>query len=362
MNSFFLNSMLVVDLASGTALRQPLPEKVHQAKDTTLLASIFPDDIVIAAGRLSGSYAPSACVLTAHAAGSEALLKAHTAPALRRCGLDAVVLKGRSTCPCGIVLDEERAAVVRVDASAEVPAVRALLEREAKCLRGSYADSQPVSVITGPAAFFGSKASALTADCSVAPRSSGVALAMASRNVAGLCMNGCRSFLSPVALDDPSRASAKVVRLCAGNLGTLLKEAKEGFSGRTPSAVGRPLACYGCTAPCGFWMTAKEGHAACTGIIGLAALLEAGASDERVAAVLSLSARFGFDPEGLAALASGDLPDSLAACAGAATDVPALSMDQSIVRMGEMLGVCPFYLKRFPEAQKLLAKYQVVLA
>ncbi|MBQ8172827.1 MAG: hypothetical protein IJ034_02665, partial [Mailhella sp.] len=78
----------------------------------------------------------------------------------------------------------------------------------------------------------------------------------------------------------------------------------------------------------------------------------------RVAAVLGLSSRFGLDPEGLAALASGELPASLDACVEAAAEVPAMPMDLPVVRMGEKLGVCPFYMKRFPEAGKHLAKYQ----
>ncbi|MBQ9105139.1 MAG: hypothetical protein IJY48_03285 [Mailhella sp.] len=354
---FFLNSMLVVDLAAGTAQRMPLPEDVQKAEDTSLLAALFPADVVIAAGRLSGSYAPSSCVVTARTDGQGAMLKAYTAPALRRCGLDAIVLKGHAASPCALVLDEERAALVPADASAEVPALRASLEREAKCLRGTYADSQAESVITGPAAFAGSKACALTVGCGTAARSAAIALAFAARNVAGICMNGTRSFLSPVALDDPARATAKVQRLCTGCLGSLLKEAKEGFAGKAP-AIGRSLACHGCTAPCGFWMKAENGHVACTGIMGLSVLLEAGASAERVAAVLGLSSRFGLDPEGLAALASGELPASLDACVEAAAEVPAMPMDLPVVRMGEKLGVCPFYMKRFPEAGKHLAKYQ----
>ena len=362
MKRFFLNAMLVVDLAAGTAEHQPLPEQILNSGDMSLLAAHFPDAVVVAAGRLSGSYAPSSSVLTLYADGRGAIVKGQSAPALRRCGLDAVVLTGRASAPCGLVLDENSAALVQADASAEVPALRAALEREAKCLRGSYADSRPASIITGPAAFLGVKASALAVEPGVAPRSAELALALAARGVAGICFNGCRPFLSPVALDDPARTRAKVVRLCAGSLGALLKEARPDFSGKAPASIGRSIACYGCTAPCGFWLPTAGGHAACTVIMGLAALLEAGASEQRVAEVLALCARFGLDPEGLTALASGALPATLEGCAEAASAVPAMDMDLPVVRMGTLLGVCPFYLKRFPEAQELLAKYQTVQA
>jgi hypothetical protein len=105
-------------------------------------------------------------------------------------------------------------------------------------------------------------------------------------------------------------------------------------------------------------MPTKGGHAACTGIVGLAALLEAGASEERVAAVMDLAARFGLDPESLVSLAKGDLPASLVACVQAASAVPDMDMGLDIVRQGASFGVCPFYLKRFPEALKHLEKYQ----
>ena len=357
MNRFFLNAMLVADLGTGSVQRMPLPEKALASGDLAVLAELFPEDVVIAAGRLSGSYAPSACVLSVYAGGKGAIAKGHSAPALRRCGLDAVILKGSAAASCGLVLDEKDAALVPADASAEVPAVRALLEREAKVMRGTYADSQCVSIVTGPAAFAGSAAAALAVEPGTAPRSAEMALALAARKVAGICFNGCRPFLSPVPLDDASRTSAKVERLSTSSLGALLRSVKPGFSGKLP-AVKRALACYGCTAPCGFWVQAEGGYAACTGIVGLAALLEAGASEARIAAVLALAARFGLDPEGLCALAKGDLPDSLEACVAAASAVPAMDMGLDVVRQGAFYGVCPFYLKRFPETLKHLEKYQ----
>ena len=358
MKAFFLNSMLVADLATGTLVRQPLPEKALKAGDLSVIAELFPEDVVIVAGRLSGSYAPSASVLTLYAEGKGAIVKGQSAPALRRCGLDAVVLKGRAGSACGLVLDEKRAAFVPADASAEVPALRSALVREAKLLRGSYADTQSACVITGPAAFLGAASPALAVDPGLAPRTAEMAHALATRKVVGLCFNGGLPFLSPVPLDDTCRTSAKVERLTSSSLAPLIKVAKPDFTGKVPSVVGRSVACYGCTAPCGFWMPAKEGHVASTGIMGLAALCEAGATDERIAAVLSLACRYGLDPEGLAALAKGDLPDSLAACVEACAAVPAMDMELDIVRKGTFLGVCPFYLKRFPEALKHLEKYQ----
>ena len=357
MNRFFLNAMLVADLGTGTFQRLPLPEKALASGDLSVLAELFPKDVVIAAGRLSGSYAPSSCVLAVYADGKGVIVKGHTAPALRRCGLDAVVLKGYASSPCGLVIDEKGAALVPADSSAEVPAVRALLEREARIMRGTYADTQSVSVVTGPAAFLGASGAALAVEPGIAPRSSQLALSLAVRRVAGICFNGGSPFLSPVPLDDPARAEAKVERLTSASLGALIKLVKPEFSGKAP-AVKRSVACYGCTAPCGFWMPTKGGHAACTGIVGLAALLEAGASEERVAAVMDLAARFGLDPESLVSLAKGDLPASLVACVQAASAVPDMDMGLDIVRQGASCGVCPFYLKRFPEALKHLEKYQ----
>jgi len=355
---FLLNSMLVMDLGTGTAQRMPLPEDVQKAEDTRLLAALFPNDVVIAAGRLSGSYAPSSSVLTLYADGKMAIVKGQTAPALRRCGLDAIVLKGYASSPCGVVVDEKNAGLVPADSAAEVPAQHAALVREARRLRGTYADSQSVCIVTGPAAFLGSTASALAVEPGIAPRSAELALSLAFRRVAGICLNGGRPFLSPIPLDDPARATARVERLTASSLAALIKVAKPDFAAKAPSAVGRSVACYGCTAPCGFWMKAKNGYVASTGIVGLAALCEAGASEERIIEVLDRASRFGLDPESLVALAKGDLPDSLVACVQAAAAVPAMDMGLDIVSKGALLGVCPFYLKRFPEAGKHLAKYQ----
>ena len=166
---FLLNSMLVMDLGTGTAQRMPLPEDVQKAEDTRLLAALFPNDVVIAAGRLSGSYAPSSSVLTLYADGKMAIVKGQTAPALRRCGLDAIVLKGYASSPCGVVVDEKNAGLVPADSAAEVPAQHAALVREARRLRGTYADSQSVCIVTGPAAFLGSTASALAVEPGLAP-------------------------------------------------------------------------------------------------------------------------------------------------------------------------------------------------
>ena len=46
------------------------------------------------------------------------------------------------------------------------------------------------------------------------------------------------------------------------------------------------------------------------------------------------------------------------ACVQAASSVPDMDMGLDIVRKGASYGVCPFYLKRFPEALKHLEKYQ----
>ena len=69
MNRFFLNAMLVADLGTGTFQRMPLPEKALASGDLSVLAELFPKDVVTAAGRLSGSYAPSSCVLAVYADG-----------------------------------------------------------------------------------------------------------------------------------------------------------------------------------------------------------------------------------------------------------------------------------------------------
>ena len=47
MNRFFLNAMLVADLGTGTFQRLPLPEKALASGDLSVLAELFPKDVVI---------------------------------------------------------------------------------------------------------------------------------------------------------------------------------------------------------------------------------------------------------------------------------------------------------------------------
>ncbi|MGN1038330.1 MAG: aldehyde ferredoxin oxidoreductase N-terminal domain-containing protein [Mailhella sp.] len=355
MKGFFLNSMLIADMETGEAVRQPLPADVAEKGDLSALSLLYPHDVVLACGLLSGSFAPSSCVLTLYADGMKTMLKGHVAPALRRCGLDAIVLRGKGEAPRALVADEEREALLPLDAEADVPSQRRELERLAKNMRGMYADSSPECLIAGPAAFQDSNTSAVCLSEGAVSRSTAAALAMARRRIAGVCLNGCRYSVPAVALSDSARAQAPVVRLKTSLLGDIIRLAKPGFSGRVP-VVGRSIACYGCPAPCGFWLKAEKGCVACTDAAALSVLLEKGLSDKSIAAVLKAAARFGIDPAYVIA-EEGHVPECLSEClkndisAPSAVDLDEASLD------GMRLGVCPLYLKRFPNMHELLKKY-----
>ena len=125
--NFFLDRIAIVDLASASVVFQPLPEPALQNRDLACLGEIFADSLVFAAGRLTGSLAPASCLLTARCGDKTCLLKGHFGPALRRCGLDALVLCGKATRPSGLALTEQGIRLLDAESGTDAPTQRAAL-------------------------------------------------------------------------------------------------------------------------------------------------------------------------------------------------------------------------------------------
>ncbi|MBQ9406088.1 MAG: hypothetical protein IJU37_05025 [Desulfovibrio sp.] len=346
--NFFLDRIAIVDLASASVVFQPLPEPALQNRDLACLGEIFADSLVFAAGRLTGSLAPASCLLTARCGDKTCLLKGHFGPALRRCGLDALVLCGKATRPSGLALTEQGIRLLDAESGADAPTQRAALLRAVRQEHG--ADDDILCVVTGSAAFAHCASPALVWDHGLAPRSALAAHWMAEHNLVGLCLHGASPYLSPLPLDNAGRAAAPSVLLTAAEYGKVLQAARPG----TPThilPVGRSLACHACPAPCQCWLPGPQGFVAATSPEAVALLLEKGASARRVAEIFLLAERFGLEPLGLAGLATtADVPKDVLSHVQAVDEA---SPDPSVGK-GMLLGICPFFLRRFPAVRAAL--------
>ena len=359
MKHFFQNAMAVADLSRGTVERRSLPEEVLRAENTAPLSEIFPEAVILSAGSLTGSFAPASGLLTAFADGRKTFLTGHAGRALRMCGLDALVIAGSSNAPLGLLLDEKGGSFCPVEPLLDVPSTRAALIRAARTASSSGADVNPHSLVTGPAAFLGCAASCLAQENGTVPRSADLALALAGRGLSGVCFCGNAGFVSPLPLDTPLRTAVPAQRVSRSNLAAVLKAAA-GESVRADAVTpGRSLACFACPAPCGFWMSLGTEFVPCTSPEALAALLKAGASEEQAAKILALGEKFGVDALGLTALLqTSALPESPQECAASAASLPEQTRDTELDALAEEVGVCPFFLKRFPAAQAALRAWQ----
>ncbi len=349
MNSFPCNTILAADPASRTVERLSAESLgVSRAAD---LAERFPGDLILTCGALTGSFAPAACLLTVHSEDEECLLRGHCGTALRRCGADALVVRGSSPMTCALVLHDGGAFFLPMDGASDVPAVRESLGRA--CARPAPI-FEPVCIIAGPAAFAGHPLAAASLDVGIAPRTGILARGMAKRGLAAIALAGSAPLPSPLPVDDPLRASVAPALVSASGLRDILKAASPASEpGRLPSP-GRSIACYGCPAPCGFWIKAGSGESVpCTSPEGLALLSAAGADAGRIAEVFALACRLGLDPAGLSMLAGGPLPDSPAEITGA---MPEVSPSEPAAPAAE-LGICPFFLSRHPAYAKALEAF-----
>ena len=354
MKTFFLGRMAVVDLSRGKTEYQTLPAEAAAKNDLSLLCRNFDDALIFASGRLSASLAPAACVVTAYARGQACLLTAHLASALKRTGLDALVLQGRSETCAGLLLNGEKTALLPLDPNADSASqCKALCASVHKSFPG---DSEAVCLVTGMAAFQGAKAPALVLDVGIAPRSAMVAAWLAAHNLCGIALAGTKPYPSQFPFDHPARTIAEPVALTRESLSELLASTRAG-SAKTSIKIGRAIACHACPAPCGFFLPEKSGFVACTCPEALAALLAKGAGQARVAELLHLSWRFGLDPLGLLALADApELPETLPQILSVACE----ELDQTkddLEEQASLLGVCPFYLRRFPAVAKALENF-----
>ncbi len=354
MKHFLLNAMAVADLGSGIVERRPIPEEALRSENPALLSELFPGAVVIAAGSLTGSFAPASGLVTVYADGKKSFLTGHTGRALRLCGLDALVIAGKADAPLALLLNEKEGTLRPADSSLDVPAARRALIRAARAAFPSYADADPLPLVTGPAAFRGCRSSCLACETGTAPRSADSALAFAARNLAGIAFCGNAGFASPVPLDDPLRAAVPAQRVSKASLAALLNAAG-GCSRADAVTPGRSLACHACPAPCGFWMSLGSAFVPCTSPEALAVLLNTGASEKRAAEILALGERFGVDAAALALLVeAAPLPETLEDCLSAASALPGEQRDADIDASAEEYGICAFFLRRFPAASAAL--------
>lgn len=366
MSAFFANCMAIADLGSGSSERRPLPCGTSEAGAAPLaarLAEHFPDALIFAVGPLTGTLAPAACLLTARLPGATLPLTGHGGMALRRCGLDALVVTGRADAPLGLRVDERGIDVFSLDAEKTVPELRAEMLRQS-----AARDSDPALLLAGPAAFAHSPAACVCLETGLVSHSAPLAAALAARNLAGISLDGALPFASPVPPENPAAQKIRTERMTRSTLLAVCKAARNGYSGATPPAPGRPLACFGCPCPCGFWLPLpsrnEKTHVACASPAGLAALLEAGADQNRIAAIFALCDRFALDPARMTVLARGAaLPESLEDCLALAAESNAKNQGAGEAEnpfapaslreeLGLALGVCPFFLKRQPQLEE----------
>lgn len=356
MKHFFLNAMAVADLSRGVVERRPLPDDVLSSEDASRLVDAFPGALVLTAGSLTGSFAPASGLVTIYADGKTSFVTGHVGRALRLCALDAVVVTGKADAPVALLLDEKGGTLSAADPDLDAPAQRAAFTRMARAA-SCAGDAVPLSLLAGPAAFHGCASPCLIHETGVAPRTAPAASAMAKRRLAGIGFHGGAGFVSPVPMDGPLRQAVPAERVSAASLAALWKVA--GFGAGAQVSPGRSLACFACPAPCGFWLSLDGGFVACTAPEALAALLGAGATQEKAARILALGESYGVDPLALAPLAAADtLPDTLDACAKAASPLPGRDEDDALNALAAAEGVCPFFLKRFPAAKAALEAFR----
>ena len=356
MTDFFLDRIAIIDLASSTVAYHSLPSAEKKLDDPSLLAKNLDDAMILSAGRLTGSYAPAACVVNVQCGGKSCFLKAHCGVALRQCGLDALVLHGAAATPSCCILDEHGLQILEMDAESEGPVQRHAMRAAAK--KFGKGDSDPVTITTGPAAFAGCVAPALILDEGIAPRSNSAALWMAAHNVTGIALNGTLSFSSPLPLDNPLRASVSPALLTPTGLGSVLRQAcvtDISIPNNLPQV--RSIACFACPAPCQCWLPASQKFAACTSPEALALFLEKGASITRAAELFLLAERFGLEPLGLTALTSEPTLPRDARTASPLVDDVGNVPDSEQDALAALVGICPFFLRRFPELHKALEPY-----
>lgn len=358
---------------TGTVQRLPLPAAAaaDSGVDGAALAALYPDAVILTAGPLAGSFAPASCLMGARLPdGTTVPLAGQCGPALRRCGLDAVVLCGRNAEPVVLCLGDDpdsgiflplpaqQPACAAGRASMEVPDLRAFLFRHARAR-----DMEPTLILTGPAAFAGAGNAAVGLAEGQVPGSAALAAALAAANCAGISFEGTKPLRSCLPLDNPAR-SAVAPAQAKDSLSAILGAAldMEGQPSGTPSIgslpAGRSLACFNCPSPCGVWLKLPDGtHAACTDPLALVRLLCAADGDSGklagIPGVFRTADRFGLASESLARWLGKKLPDTLeelmAPASGCAAPVqkPGGARTKA-VETGLQFGVCPFFLHRFP--------------
>ena len=315
----------------------------------------YPDAVVLCAGAFTGTLVQASSVVVAQCAGKKCLLRGQTGPGLRRLGAHALVLTGASDEACGLVIGKEKGLFFSCGAKTDVPSLRAQFEKQSSAIQGWF---EPAMLLAGPAAFSGAPAAAVSLNVGMAPRTGWLAQEMARRNLAGIALAGGTPVLSPLPVDHPLCSMVKADAVRSASLPALLKAAcPEAKTGALPKPL-RPIACFGCPSPCGFWMAGAAGDPVpCTSPEGLALLSAAGADAARIALVFAFADAWGLDPAGLTSLASGPMPESLEAWDAQS----ALPLDDKeplpVADASAEAGVCPFFLARSRDFAGALDKF-----
>ncbi|MBP3731348.1 MAG: hypothetical protein J6I40_07770 [Mailhella sp.] len=336
------NAILVADLTNGTVER--IPAESLNISSAEVLCDAFPDSVILFAGILSGSYAPAACTATAKIAGKTFILKGQSGPGLRRCRVEAMVIKGRSQAPCGAVVNEKGVFFFPVDSNQTVPELK--LRFYSECAKHAPL-FEPAILLTGTAAFAHAGMPAISLNVGIAPGSGELAAELSSRGLTGLALAGSTPVASCVPLDAPIRQHAKAERVTKANLKKILQAASPDTRlGRLPSP-GRSIACFACSSPCGFWINPAAGEpVACTSPKALALLSAAGADEKRIAEIFAFASTYGLDPAGLTDLASGNMPADLASWNKTASPSMVQAEGYGHDEIASRLGICEFYIAR----------------
>ena len=314
----------------------------------SLLSRSYPDAFILCAGPLTGSFAPASGLAVAAFPRNGALLRLPvlqgTGAMLRQCGVDALVLAGRSETPLSLRLNRGMGRLERAKALLYPAYTRAA--QRAELLRTTQDGNAALLLAGASATDLGGAGMHLGA----APRASALAGALRDRNCAALVFEGGSALPPvPVPVDAPLRA-----RLASKDCFAQECAAR---GARLPAGmVWKSAACYHCPAPCLAWVKMSAGgYVFCADHRAFAALVEAcGAAAPDALAVCDA---FGLDPLSAAPLLKGaaiaDMPAILektlrepAAPGGA--EPAAQEEDTESMRAGMILGICPHLLRRNP--------------
>jgi len=381
---FFHGTLAVVDLKRrSTAIELwpgPLREQsrcsiVGGSVAADVLASIYGNALILAAGPLTGTMAPGSGLLVAWCSKQDGkaaivpLLPRH-GPALKAAGIDFVVITGTASEPTVLTIAGGAAHLEPTNGleSLDVPGMR-------KALNARRPDHRQSLILCGPAGRSGSPCASAGLEVGTSLDRNALAGWMFEHNLAAVALAGggrlpaagfARSLLDSLLPHSGPGGFMEVLGRVDGSA------AAKSAAGRI---LGRSAACYLCPRPCLAYLKPEKvsaGGLLCIDHAGFAAICEA--CPGSVPQALQSCARLGIDPVAAAPLLRGVAPTEietvlspaitgqapLSACQnGAAAQgsgvaswpVPVWPYAEAAERLaaGLVLGICPVLMQRCPQ-------------